>query len=436
MSSRTDVDGYTPGHGDASYDVTHYDLELTYKVEGNLLNGVARLLCVAREDLDRFTLDLHGLRVRKVGIDGSVVKYAHRRNHLNVRLGETLGEGQEFEVVVQYAGHPDPLSSRHLGSAGWEELADGAIVAGQPHGAPSWFPCNDRPANKATYRIALSAPSAYRVVCNGELTSRIRQASATRWVYEQFEPMATYLATVQIGRYQLLERDAVVPLYAAVPGRLVAKFDLAFGHQPQMLDLFVRLFGDYPFARYTAVVTEDDLEIPLESQSLSTFGANFLVTDWEAERLIAHEMAHQWFGNSLTLDAWRDIWLHEGFACYCEWLWSEESGKASAHERAVAHWDRLAAKDQDLVLEDPGPELMFDDRVYKRGALFLHALRLTLGDDVFFEVLHRWSTVHAHSTVSTELFVDFLEDETGEDLEVLVDQWLRQTDLPELPAGS
>ena len=119
-------------------------------------------------------------------------------------------------------------------------------------------------------------------------------------------------------------------------------------------------------------------------------------------------MSHQWFGNSLTLGEWRDIWLHEGFACYCEWLWSEESGKDSAHERAVRALEALARRaDQDLVLGDPGPELMFDDRVYKRGALLLHALRLTLGDDAFFDALRAWATDHAHSTVSTEMFVDF-----------------------------
>ena len=236
MSGSTDVDSYTPGHGDASYDVTRYDLELTYKVEGNLLNGVARLTCVALADIDRFTLDLHGLRVRKVGVDGTVVKYTHRRDSLTVRLGGTIGEGQEFEVVVQYAGHPAPLSSRSLGTAGWEELADGAIVAGQPHGAPSWFPCNDRPANKASYRIVLSAPNAYRVVCNGELTSATRHASTTTWVYEQPEPMATYLATVQIGRYQQLELDAAVPMHAALPGSLVPQYDAAFGRQPEMME--------------------------------------------------------------------------------------------------------------------------------------------------------------------------------------------------------
>ena len=272
-----------------------------------------------------------------------------------MRTPQPVSKGDEFEVVVQYAGHPSPLSSRTLGSAGWEELTDGVIVAAQPHGAPSWFPCNDRPDNKAGYRISLSAPNTYRVVCNGKLVSATRHASTTTWVYEQAEPMATYLATVQIGRYQLLEIDAVVPLYAAVPGSLVPTYDDAFGRQPEMLELFTRLFGDYPFGRYTVVITEDDLEIPLESQSLSTFGANFLVTDWDAERLIAHEMSHQWFGNSLTLGEWSDIWLHEGFACYCEWLWSEESGKDSAHERAVAALEAAGRRGPGPAARRPGP---------------------------------------------------------------------------------
>jgi len=336
-------------------------------------------------------------------------------------------------VAVQYAGHPSQLSSRKLGHAGWEELTDGVIVAAQPHGAPTWFPCNDRPSNKAPYRITVSAPSAYRVVANGTLASASRHASATTWVYEQPEPMATYLATVQIGRYQLLEIDATVPMYAAVPRAATSKYDAAFGQQPEMLKTFTRLFGDYPFAGYTVVVTEDELEIPLESQGLSTFGANFLTTDWQAERLIAHELSHQWFGNSLTLGHWRDIWLHEGFACYSEWLWSEESGKDSTHEQAVEHWRLLDDADHDLVLNDPGPELMFDDRVYKRGALVLHALRLTVGDDEFFALLRGWVSEHAHGTVSTEMFIDFAERTTGLDLKAFFDEWLTQKELPDLP---
>ena len=433
MSGGADADDYLPGHGDESYDVTDYGLELSYKVEGNSLTGKAKLTCVANEDLDRLHVDLHGLRVSRVTVDGATVKHSHRKGALDLRLGGTIAEGRTFTVSVQYSGHPAPIPSKTLDAAGWEELSDGVIVASQPHGAPSWFPCNDRPANKAAYRITITAPSAYQVVCNGTLASTQRHASSVKWVYEQPEPMATYLATVQIGRYQRVDVDAVVPLSAAVPGHLAPQYDEAFGRQPEMLELFTRLFGDYPFAGYTVVVTEDELEIPLESQGLSTFGSNFLSTDWRAERLIAHEMSHQWFGNSLTLGRWRDIWLHEGFACYCEWLWSEESGKETAHEQAVKHWHRLEDADQDLLLSDPGPELMFDDRVYKRGALLLHALRLTVGEDVFFDLLRAWVAEHAHSTVSTEMFVALAQEQSGQELNELFEAWLDETDLPPLP---
>ncbi len=435
MIGRDDVDPYTPRHGDLAFDVLHYDLVLTYKVEGNHLAGRALLDCVAVGDLDHLHLDLHALRVSKVSVDGVSAKHTHVRGVLRVRLPETLAAGEPFVVAVQYAGHPRPMRVRHLGDAGWEELTDGVIVAGQPHGAPTWFPVNDRPSSKASYRITITAPTSYQVISNGTLLTSTRHSSATTWVYDQPEPMAPYLATVHVGRYQVRDLEAVVPLRAVVPPARVRDYDRAFALQPDMLQAFVRLFGDYPFAGYTVVVTDDELEIPLESQSLSTFGLNHLVTDWEAERLIAHELSHQWFGNSLTLRTWKDIWLHEGFACYAEWLWSEESGKDSAHDRAVQHWKLLAGLDQDLVLGDPGAELMFDDRVYKRGALLLHALRLFLGDEPFFELLRAWVADRAYSTVSTEMFVDFVVAHSGADVGPLFDAWLNEPELPDLPSA-
>ncbi len=429
-----DADPYVPGHGDLTFDVTHYDLDLEYDVEGNRLSGTATLSCIAREETSELRIDLHALDVAKVTLDGAAVKYRDRRDTLTVRPATALQADDAFTLVVRYSGHPEPMTSRALGSAGWEELEDGVIVAGQPHGAPTWFPCNDRPSNKATYRTSLLVPAEYRAVSNGRLTSRRRRSSSVHWVYEQDQPMATYLATVHVGRYEIHTEEGDVPVHAVLPRRLLGSYAAAFGDQRKMLDTFTRLFGPYPFDAYTVVVTDDDLDIPLESQGLSTFGANFLTSDWDSVRLVAHELSHQWFGNSLTLGRWQDIWLHEGFACYAEWLWSEESGGTTAHDRAEEHHARLSDLDQDVLLGDPGPELMFDDRVYKRGALLLHALRLTVGDDSFFDLLRAWTDRHAHGTVNTAAFREFADLTTGHDLADLFEAWLDREALPDLPA--
>jgi aminopeptidase N len=430
------ADPYLPGHGDPSWSATRYDLALTYELEGNRLRGEATISATAEEDLERVVLDLAHLDVEKVAVDGRPpAKYAARSNRLVLTLRSPIAAGSSFTVVVKYAGKPEPLVEKHHGDAGWEELTDGVIVAGQPHGAPTWFPCNDRPDDKAPYRISVTTHPDYTVVANGTLTADRRRGATRTWVFEQDEPMATYLATVQIGRYSLLPLDAAVPLVVAVPEGVTEGFDTGFGRQPEMLEAFVEMFGPYPFASYAAVVTDDELEIPLESQSLSTFGRNFLREDWDAVRLVAHELAHQWFGNAVTLASWRDIWLHEGFACYAEWLWSERSGDRSADEHARHHHARLADLDQDLLLSDPGPELMFDDRVYKRGALTLHALRLTVGDDAFFDLLRGWVADHTGTSVTTADFVTYAEQRTGAALAALFMAWLDRTELPELPSA-
>ena len=436
------ADEYLPGHGDRAFSVFHYDLDLTYSLIGNRLEGDATLTVVVDEPTSRLVLDLSTLKVAKLRVTGAKLgRYAARSGRLVIDLAQPAAAGAELTVAVRYSGQPRPLVDRHLGDAGWEELSDGVIVAGQPHGSPTWFPCNDRPDDKASYRIAITTDAGYHVVANGRLIERRRRGSTETWVHEQAEPMATYLATVQIGRYA----DWKPPHEPAsgVPIQIVAPADLepgafveAFGRQHEMMNVFERLFGPYPFAGYAVVVTGDDLEIPLESQSLSTFGRNLVRGDWNATRLIAHELAHQWFGNSVTLARWQDIWLHEGFACYSEWLWSEESGGEPADEHARRHWKRLSGLDQDLVLADPGPELMFDDRVYKRGALTLHVLRLEVGDHAFFDLLRGWVADHGGESVTTEGFLEFASASTGADVGVLLSPWLFEEELPDLPSAS
>ncbi len=428
------VDPYLPGHGDARFQVEHYDLDLQYKVADNHLEGRAHLRLTATQALPEVVLDLHALQVTSLRLTGaSVARWTHRSSRLRIRLRAPVAVGAELGVVIAYRGRPRPMPGPD-GPSGWEELTDGVIVAAQPHGAPTWFPCNDRMSDKATYTVTVRTDPGYRVVSNGILTSQRRVGRRVEWVHEQQVPMATYLATLQIGRYELEPQasSGTAPSALVAPRARMPAARTAFADQPRMLEIFSGLFGPYPFDGYTVVVTDDPLEIPLESQTLSTFGSNHLSRSWEAQRLIAHELAHQWFGNTVTAASLRDIWLHEGFACYAEWLWSESIGRTTAQEEAERHHVVLARLPQDLVLTDPGPHRVFDDRVYKRGALTLHTLRRAVGDDRFFGLLRAWVDRHRFGVVTTADFLALARDEVGIDADRLLEPWLCEPALPPL----
>ena len=430
-------DPYVPHHGNGGYQVTWYELDLDYRVSSNRLTGKATIRATATEALSRFSLDLAGLRVSKVFVNGRRgARYVHRGHKLHITPVVDIPEGADFVVDVHYSGNPAPVDSP-WGELGWEELTEGVIVASQPTGAATWFPCNDHPSDKAHYKITVTTDSPYQVVANGRLVSRRTKASRTSWVYDQTAPMATYLATVQIGRYDVLElASSPVVQRAVLPVAQIKDFRSDFGRQRDMMKLFCKLFGPYPFGSYTVVVTDDPLEIPLEAQGISVFGTNHVDGRRGAERLVAHELSHQWFGNSLTPSRWQDIWLNEGFACYAEWLWSEESGGLSAAQQVSKAHGRLAGLPQDLVISDPGPELMFDDRLYKRGAITLHVLRQQLGDDAFFELLRAWTHVHRHSSVTAAEFRALAASSAtdAEAVQAIFSAWLDSAALPALPA--
>ncbi|MDG3009332.1 M1 family metallopeptidase [Rhodococcus sp. D2-41] len=445
VTSGEPIDSYLPSAGNRGYRVSRYELDLEYNVASNRLAGRATVTATTVEPLARLSFDLSpALTVAKVTVNGArAPKFAHRGGKLTITMPKPVPTGTALVVTVRYAGAPVPVHGP-WGEVGWEELAEGVLVASQPNGASSWFPCDDHPSSKASYRIELTCDSPYFAVANGILTGRRVRAAQTTWTYEQSEPMAAYLATIQIGEY---ERVAVpdsrvpgsvgpgagVPMSAVLPPRLRKHFDRDFARQPQMMEVFTDLFGPYPFPAYTVVVTADELEIPIEAQGISVFGANHCDGHGREERLVAHELAHQWFGNSLTLRRWRDIWLHEGFACYAEWLWSERSGGPATHQLAAAAHAGLARLPQDLLPADPGPELMFDDRLYKRGALVLHALRQGIGDRPFFDLLREWTRKFRHATVTTEDFTDLAAHYAHQPLHPLWDAWLLSPALPPLP---
>ncbi|QYN39025.1 M1 family metallopeptidase [Pseudonocardia sp. DSM 110487] len=423
-------DPYLPAHGNGGYRVEHYDLDIDYKLAANRLAGRAVLTAVADAPLSRFSLDLTAFRVPRVTVDGKPAKFGQRGGKLHVTPARPVTG--RFTVEVRYVGNPTPISSR-WGDVGWDELTDGALVASQPIGAPSWFPCNDHPSDKASYRIAVTTAAPYTVAATGVLTARRRSAGTRTWVYERAEPTASYLVSVQIGRYdEVVLAAGPVHQVALLPARLRKNAARDLGRHPAILTTLEGFFGPYPFANYQLVVTDDELDVPIEAQGMSIFGANHIDGRRTHERLVVHELTHQWFGNSLTIADWRHIWLNEGFATYAEWLWSEASGGRAAAAHARQWHAHLAAKPADLVLADPGPARMFDERVYKRGALALHALRLRIGDDRFFALLRDWTARHRHATVTTAQFVQLAGRHTDGDLTAFFTAWLHRPALPEI----
>ncbi|MEG2422182.1 M1 family metallopeptidase [Glutamicibacter sp.] len=428
------LDEYTKHHGSPTYTVEHYDLSLVIKLASNLLDGRAMLRIRAVEDINEVALNLSGLKIIKATCQGRKVPVAKKHHRMVVSLPAVVKAGERVELNLRYAGSPQAENGL-WGELGWEELTDGILVSGQPVGASTWYPCNDHPSHKSSYRFEISADAGYRVVANGQLVDHRRSASRETWVYEQREPMASYLATVQIGRYSQIPFDEGGHLVAySVPGTEVPVRG-AFAKQTAMAELFERKFGPYPFESYKIVVVDDELEIPLEAQGLSIFGKNHLSLQWEAQRLIAHEFAHQWFGNSLTPGRWKDIWLNEGFACFSEWVYSEEAQVMALDERARHAWAMLEGLPQDIMVGDPGPQDMFDDRVYKRGALALYALMRRLGETDFYTMLRQWTATHQHSTVSTQEFADLLGHYApAEEIQDILDAWLFSEALPPFPA--
>ena len=426
---------YLPRSGTLDFAALSYDLDLNYRVATNRLDATAVIRGRASVRLSAIVLDLVHLKAKRVRLDGQKrIRFTQTPTHLRIVPPTPLPAGSEFTVEVAYDGSPVPRRTR-WGTLGWEELTDGVIVASQPSGAPSWFPCNDRPSDKAAYRLRITTEQAYTVLATGEPTGHSVAGGRGTWTFDREEPTATYLVAVQIGRYIVERRYSDgVEWAVAYPPALQARVLHDFEPVGRMLECFQRLFGPYPFPSYSVVVTADPLEIPLEAQGMAMFGSTHVDGRGGSERLIAHELAHQWFGNSVGLAAWGDIWLNEGFACYAEWLWSEASGGLTANAHARLHYAGLRLASTDLLLGDPGPDSMFDDRVYKRGACLLHALRLRLGDERFFDLLREWTRVHRFGTVTSDDFESLAARYADEPLDGFFDAWLRQTRLPSLAA--
>jgi aminopeptidase N len=426
-------DPYFPTFGNGGYDVAGYDLNLSYDPPSNQLSGTATITATATQDLSRFDLDLAHLAASAVTVDGRPAQHAAQHDELVVTPAAGLTKGRAFTVVVTYGGKPQALRDPTLGQGGWLATGDGGFALGEPESASTWFPVNDHPADKATVRLRMTVPDGLQVIGNGVPGPRTSAAGRTTWTWTENAPTASYLTTVVIGHYRVTQttHDGK-PMVIATPDSLPADSPGAtsLARTGEIADFLATQFGPYPFDAYGGILLNDPrVGYALETQSRPVYGNAFFTTG-ENPVVVAHELAHQWFGDSVALERWRDIWLNEGFATYAEWLWQEHVGTRTV----AASFDRVYSDYRWTVrAADPGAADLFDDGVYSRGAMTVYALRRTIGDAAFARLLTTWTSQYRNANAGTDDFIAAAEKVSGRDLQGFFRTWLYGTTKPARP---
>lgn len=445
QAAATSLDPYFPGHGAGEFLVNHYALDLAYAQAVGRVAGTATIRILPYTALSGLSLDLAaGMTVLSVRVNGADARFSRQGDKLHIQPGAALPTGRMAQLEIAYSGQPAATSVAGIGDIGWQPGGPDICALSLPVGAPTWFPCADHPSLKAAYQIAITAPAGLRVLANGRLVDKQPQNFGTRWTYRHDGPMATYLATAVIADLTIdtTSGPTGTRIRDAFPARLADQARIDLGRQSQMLKTFASLFGPYPFDVYGTAVLDGVNALDPAGAFSGTYGAQTLglldasLIDGKRthENLIARALATQWFGASVSLSSWADVWLSTGFARYAEWVWLEKSGGAGADASARAAMTRLRALGQDLILAKPGAERILDERVALRGACFLHALRLTMGDDTFFQLLRVWCDRNQSGCAQTGDFLQLVPDVyTAQDLTAFMSYWVYAAPLPDLP---
>ncbi len=436
-----------PTLGNSGYDVRHYGLTLDYRPDGNALDGNAVITARATKELSAFTLDLTGLKVTSAKVDGKPAKTSRSGTKLRIELAHPLARDREFRAEIAYEGRPKTIRDRDGATEGWVETDHGAVGLGEPEGSMAWFPGNHHPSDKAAYDFTVSVPKGFTAVANGESrgTKTVKDEHGDDWTtfrWHSGEPMASYVASVAIGEFKTLETTAPagggkgdVPVYIAY----AAGEDAAGRHMKEMVPKVLaweeKLFGPYPFASSGAVIDRNPyVHYPLETQTKPYYEKP------PKDKIIVHELAHQWFGNSVTPRTWRDMWLNEGFAQYTEWMWEAQQQKKRTERQIFDdYYDGRDPESRGEEGEDiwafppayPTAETISGRPVYGRGAMVLHKLRETVGDATFFDILRTWARDHRYGNAGTDDFIRLCEKKAGRDLGDLFDTWLFKAAKPD-----
>ena len=423
-------DSFYPYLGNGGYDALHYEIDLDIDPVANTIGALTTITAQATRELSEFNLDLSGLTVEGVKVNGLEAEFSRYNTELVIVPANSLAAGAEFSTEVSYSGSPEPISDPGMPffELGWHNIEGVVFTASQPSGSMSWFPSNNHPTDKATFEIQLTVPEPLTAASNGILVEETSVDGYTTTTWRMDDPMATYLAAVYVGDFERVETNQpdgpMIRDY--VPRVHAAEIVEALSITPEVIGYYEDLLGPYPFEVYGSIVMPFSLGFALENQTLSVHGLYTI-----DPLTVAHEILHQWIGNSSTLDDWRETWLHEGFATYLSAMYmAEHHGRNLDGQMAQWHAQMAgAATVPPLEIEIPQ---MFGASVYLRGALTLHALRGFAGDSVFAEILRTHYQQSAHANTNTAAFLEIVTELAGPEATELVESWLAENPIPEL----
>ncbi|RJQ77240.1 M1 family peptidase [Pseudonocardiaceae bacterium YIM PH 21723] len=418
-------DPYYPTTGNGGYDAINYDVRLQYEPKTDNLRGTTTVLAKATQDLSEFSFDFL-LKTSSVRVSGIPAAFTLKDGKLTVKPVKPLANGQQFSVIVQYEDVPSAVKVN--GYSGWKKTDDGALAVQEPDVAPWWFPGNNHPRDKATFDISVEVPDGKSALSNGALLGKSSRLGKTRWNWRSTKPAAPYLISLEIGDFDVVQgtgykNQPLLNAYSRSLGDSLPSAQASIERTPEVLEHFSGIYGEYPFEAQGGVVSPG-LSFALENQTRPVYSKKFFDKGLN-QYVVAHELGHQWWGDSVSVDTWRNIWLNEGFASYTEWLWSEHVGEGTAAELAKWYYDSYKA-DNPLwqeVIGDPGAGNEFG-AVYTRGPLAVAALRQEIGDDNFFVLLKEWQRQHRYATGTIEQFQKLAEALSGKDLKSFFDTWL------------
>ena len=433
-------DPYFAKDGNGGYDVSKYVVNVRYTVGTGRVAGTTDVQATAKQTLDSLNLDLvldvSDVKVAIGGVPADASWHKAGLHELVVDPATPIPAGTPFTVTVTYAGNPRTIS--WSGEKPWVFSKTETMATNEPHIAPWWFPANDHPRDKAAFDITVSVPPGNKAISNGELVSRTGGGDTwSTWHWRMSQPMATYLAFFAAGKFVVKQGDADgLHYYNAVsaglsPSQRTAALKL-MRTTPGIVKWLEGQFGPYPFGTWTGGVTTSlNAGFALENQGRPTYP--FLGNNGYSRSVVVHELAHQWFGDSVSVNRWRDIWLNEGFAQWVEWRYTEAHGGWSAQRTMLSHYTSYLPSDGfwKLTVGNPGPKKIFNYPVYERGGMALQALRHRIGNRDFSKLMRTWVKQHADGTARIGQFRALAEQVSGQKLGRFFRVWLF---TPERPA--